>query len=337
MITLLLVASANVMVASVPKPARFGNWIVVCDNGRHCEALAQPAEDGSDTQWVLHLSRDPQRSAAPRIAASPAFADPEAVRLRIDGRDTRFGFDGDGRAVGEPVSLLAALAAARKIELVGKGAVVGTMPAAGASAALRWIDDQQKRVGTITAIIARGDRPAAAVPPPPPLPRIPLPPVSKAAPRTLTATAVRAVLTATNFCDLKPFEEVRTYRLDAGHSVAIVPCMQHAYQTSYAVVVVDQAGKWRPAPLEQPEPPGDPSDAVGDWILTEGDYSPDDRLLGMGAKGRGLADCGMSATWAWDGRMFRLASYQALDECRGAQPGTWLSRWQTANDPLKDE
>ena len=55
----------------------------------------------------------------------------------------------------------------------------------------------------------------------------------------------------------------------------------------------------------------------------------------MAAKGRGLADCGSSASWAWDGKMFRLASYQSLGLCRGAPPGTWLSRWQTANQPLE--
>ncbi|HEX6742468.1 MAG TPA: DUF1176 domain-containing protein [Sphingomicrobium sp.] len=334
---LALIAAALVF-APVPKPAHFGNWIVACDNGRHCEALALPADDGSDSEWTLHVTRDAPGAALPSVEAAPAFEDPKAVRLRIDGRDTAFGFDRDGRAVGEPRALLAAIAAARKVEIVdAKSKAIATIPVSGASAALRWMDDRQKRAGTVTALIARGARPASDVPPAPPLPRIALPPVSKAPPRKLTAAAARAVRKGTNFCDDKPFEEVETYRLDAGHTVAIVPCMQHAYQTSYAVVVIDEAGKWRPAPIEQPEPPDKYWEASDAYVLIEAGYSEDHRLLSMGYKGRGLADCGMGASWAWDGKMFRLASYYALNECRGAPPGTWPSRWQTANDPLKED
>ena len=69
----------------------------------------------------------------------------------------------------------------------------------------------------------------------------------------------------------------------------------------------------------------------------EDEYDPQDGLLREFAKSRGLGDCGNSASWAWDGSMFRLASYLALDRCMGGPPGTFLSRWQTANDPVSPD
>ncbi|HMM25034.1 MAG TPA: DUF1176 domain-containing protein, partial [Pseudoxanthomonas mexicana] len=50
------------------------------------------------------------------------------------------------------------------------------------------------------------------------------------------------------------------------------------------------------------------------------------------AKGRGLADCGESATWAFDGRDFRLQRYHRLGWCRGGHPGDWPTLWRTRGD-----
>lgn len=340
--SIVLLASASLVIAPVPKPASFSSWAVACDNVRHCEALALPPEDGSQSEWTLYVSRKSAPSAVPRVAASPSFgewdSEARAVRLVIDDRPTQFGFDAEGEAVGDSASLLRAIAAARVVTIMDlTGKHLGSLPVEGASAALRWLDDRQKRAGTVTAIIARGDQPVSSVPAPPPLRRITQPPVSSKPPRQLSDADAKSVLKSTNFCNDELFEDVRAYRLDAGHTVGIVPCMRHAYQISYAVVIIDEAGKWRPAPIEQPEPPGEYTEDYDAYLLTAANYAEDARLLGMAAKGRGLADCGSSASWAWDGKMFRLASYHALDECRGAPPGTWFSRWQTANDPLVEE
>jgi hypothetical protein len=338
MITMLLAAAANVIVAPVPPGATFGNWTVSCDNGRHCEAIGLPSADGTETEWVLYMARSAAGSAAPKIMLTPGFDSSASgvVHLRIDGKDTGFRFDENGDPVGPTVGLLGAVAGARKVEVVNlANRSVGTVPVTGASAALRWVDDRQKRAGTITAIVAKG--PAKIVPAPPPLPRIAQPPASKAPPRKLRAADIKAIKAlGTDYCD-DDVKEVATYRLDAKHSVGIVGCMMGAYQGASVIVVIDEGGHWTPASIEQPRAPDGEADPVDFYLLTEADYDPASRLLSEHAKGRGLADCGQSATWAWDGKMFRLASFQALDECLGAPPGTWLSRWQTANDPLKDE
>lgn len=338
----LFLGSALQAVAPVPEPVSFGSWVAACDNVRHCEALALPPEDGSHSEWTLYVSREAGRSAVPKVSASPAFGQWEGesrpVRLMIDGRRTQLGFDADGEAVGDAMDLLGAIAAARTVIVLDlNGTNLGVLPVGGASAALRWIDDRQRRAGTVSAIVAKGTAAASNIPPAPSLPRIIQPPISSMPPTRLNEEQIKLVLQETEFCDQEPFEEVSHFRLDARNTAAIIPCMRHAYQSSHMVVVVDEAGKWRPAPIEQPQPPHEYLEEHDAYRLVEGHYEQERRLLWMAAKGRGLADCGSSAAWAWDGQMFRLASYHALDECRGAPPGTWFSRWQTANAPLDSE
>ena len=338
---ILTLIAASLVVAPVPKEAQFGDWTVACDNGRHCEALALPPEDGSE-DWTFYVARDARPLAAPSIEANPAFGEWQGeqrpVRLTIDGRRTEFGFDKEGRLVGDGIAMLAAIAAAKRVKVVDlKGMELGTVRTAGASAALRWIDDRQKRAGTVTAIVARGKLSASKVPPPPALPRIVQPQASSKLPKNLSPADIKAIQgLAADYCNPE-LADPRTYRLDSRHTVGVVGCMLGAYQGASLIVVIDENGKWRPAEIEQPEPPHEYSEPFDAYFLTAGDYDPEDRTLWMAAKGRGLADCGSSASWVWDGKMFRLASYHSLGVCRGAPPGTWFSRWQTANKPLKPE
>jgi hypothetical protein len=339
MIILLLAAAANAVVAPVPKDATFGNWTVACDNVRYCGAFALPDAEAGDGVWVLSMTRRPEAAAAPRVEAYPAYSDGDvaAATLRIDGRATDFRLDGQGALQGNGAALLAAIATARKVEVLDpKGKVVGTVPVTGASATLRWIDAGQKRVRTVTAIVAKGAR--TAVPPPPPLPRIVQPPASKIPAKRLSRADVRAIRQLANdYCDRERPGEVETHRLDARHSVGIVGCMMGAYQGASLIVVIDESGHWVPATIEQPRTLSKDAEPADPYLLTSAEYDPKTRLLAMYAKGRGIGDCGETASWTWDGKMFRLASFQALDACLGAPPGMWLSRWQTANDPLKDE
>jgi hypothetical protein len=118
------------------------------------------------------------------------------------------------------------------------------------------------------------------------------------------------------------------------HSVGLVDCIMGAYQGSSLVVVIDEQGKWRPARVEQTEPPNRHfSEPYDEYLLTSVYYDDAERLLRSDAKGRGMYDCGYSSSWAWDGRMFRLAAHSELSQCKGAPPGTALSRWRTTNDP----
>lgn len=336
---LLAAASAALLpLAPVPPAAQFKDWSVACDNTRRCEAVAAVVSDETGDNWVIHVVRGGAADAAPVVEATPIFGHPvAAVRVLVDGKAAPFGFDADGLLTGDPATFLAALARARKVEVAGQGgAVIGTLPTSGASAGLRWIDDRQKRAGTVTALVARGRAAASAVPAPPSLPRVAQPPASAAPPRSLTPADVTPIRKRGD-CDgeVPPEAVANTYRLDAAHTLGIVGCSMGAYQGLSVIVVIDEAGRWTPAVIERAEPLPEGVEDTWAYLLTSADYDPVSRLLWEWSKGRGLADCGRSASWVWDGAIFRLASFAALDECRGAPPGTWMTRWQTANAPLE--
>ncbi len=332
-----LLAAATLVIAPVPESAEFDEWIVACDNGLHCEASAI-IESGSTTanEWQLFVTRDAQALSSPEIDAyaDAAQRSPKSVRLKIDGQMTGFGFDENGAPVGDSFALLRTLAKARKAEVIDDGGnVIGLLPVSGSSAALRWIDDRQKRAGSVTALVAIGPRPANSVPPPPPLPNIIKPPASDLPPLSLTVSDIAAIRSLGE-CDLgdRP-NRVETYRLDAQSTLGIVPCFFGAYQGSAIIVVIDQNGKWRPATIEQPVKPREDAEPYWLYALTGAGYSDDYPLLTESAKGRGLGDCGRTASWVWDGEIFRLASYRAMDRCRGGAAGLWLLRWRTRNQP----
>ena len=66
-----------------------------------------------------------------------------------------------------------------------------------------------------------------------------------------------------------------------------------------------------------------------DWsyALSNPDYDPETRKLGMGHKGRGMGDCGVSGSWKWTGREFRLIGYWSKPNCDG-KPFDDSRRWQ---------
>jgi len=81
---------------------------------------------------------------------------------------------------------------------------------------LRYIDDHQKRAGTVTALDARGL--AEAVPPPPELPVIVSPPMTSAPPATVRDAEVKKYK-GDDDCGAKPGDfEVEAFRLDGAHA-----------------------------------------------------------------------------------------------------------------------
>ena len=155
----------------------------------------------------------------------------------------------------------------------------------------------------------------------------------------LSPSDVRTIRSLGDGCEENPPDDfplgVETYRLDATHTVGIVGCFLGAYQGPSVIVVINEDGSWKLASIELPDAMAQHSLGTP-WqhMLTSAGYSSKQRLLTEWAKGRGLGDCGRSASWAWDGSYFRLTAFRALNECRGAQPESWPSLWQTANDPV---
>ena len=334
MIFALLFAAA----APPPQPGPlklFRDWTVGCDNVRNCQAVGLLHDMADEGGLTMSVARGAGADAPVRIVVGPELGGSDApngvVALAADGKrlPVRLRAEGSGAAVeasGVP-AVLAALRSATKLEALDKdGKSLGTISLAGASAALLYMDDRQQRVGTVTALARPGPKPASAVPPPPPPPEISVPAPSSKPPRKMplaTAAALRK-----KACDSgQPDDgaEAETYRLDAAHTLALVPdhCDSGAYNQASLVYVGADAGPWLPARYDTDKPGTD--DAGSGPVAYNVGWDAKSGTLDMFMKGRGLGDCGTRQSFAWDGTRFRLVEQAEMGECRGSID--WIPTW----------
>ena len=299
--------------ATPPHPlplTRFGDWAVGCDNGGTCQAGSLIPEEGDAPALTLSIERGPGPDApvAIRLRSQQPVALP--LTAQVDGGAVVRGGAQQDEAIaltGDPAMALAAkLAAGRTLSLVdATGQSVATLPLTGASAALRWIDDRQGRVGTTGAIVARGAKPDTRPAPPLPTVRVATIRGEAALLDPLLITRMREMAE----CDDDDLPDVTTKTLDGPRTLAIVPCAEGAYNVLSALFVIER-GAAVPVSFDTPVA----GDSDGDLVYNA---TFDDGILDTFAKGRGLSDCGVMQRYAWDGTRFRLIEQRVMDECRG--------------------
>lgn len=300
----------------------FKDWTVVCDNLRNCQ-VAGFASDDSELPAVLHLSRDGAAGAPARIEIDLLDGD-----QKLDGKplpvllvDGRVVMTGKAKALSDAGSFTVALDDAQVGPLLGAArngtlltiragdTEMGQVSLAGMVAALRYADDQQKRVGTVTAMVAKGAAPASSVPAPPPAPVLHAAAAVAQAGLPSKPPAAAKALAGKAECDVEPGSEGQpeAWRLSADKVLWRMPCGGGAYDFSSLFVVVDKAGGASLAPLE----------GVGDGMVTNAGYDPKTRVLSAYDKGRGIGDCGSSNEWVWTGDAFALSQAAVMPVCRG--------------------
>lgn len=323
----------------------FTDWAVACDNIRHCSAQSLMGEEEYRNDW---LSLDIDRQAGPDGAAvlNLAYVDEWSKRFPAI-NSVRF-VTNDGGALpfrtkpGEegtqvwtvPLDSDAVdiLRDATMLEMkASDGRTLATVSLAGLTATLRYIDDQQGRVGTTTALIARGTKSADNVP------QAPVIPVVKAALHSALAAYQPTAAQwdqlrkrAGCFPDMDPeYFTPKNYRLDAMTSLLALPCSYAAYNDGTAYFTVRDSGKSSgnfaitPALFDHDLTSKEKTEEVGQLINSE--YEPKEKLISHYNKGRGIGDCGDAASWVWDGEQFRLTYLAQMDECRGSN--NWLRLW----------
>lgn len=332
MLALLLLAAAPA--AGTPQPSSlklYKDWTVGCDNGRACHAIALLPE-GAGGGITMAVRRGPEAEARVEIdftldgaGAAGLAADGKKLPVRVISTS-----DGAKVAPADGPAVIAALRSAHGLTVLdAKGASLGEVSLAGASAALLYMDDQQKRIGTVTALARPGPQPASAVPPPPPLPVVRAAPAAAGPALTLTAARVKA-LRREQGCAIDEVggpDEVETYRLDADRTLVLISCGAGAYNVSFVPLIARRAGSGiaiEPARLDHPEPWWE----NGKPVLIDADWDDTDGILSSYSKGRGLGDCGVGQTFAWDGARFRLISQDEMGECRGSLDtiSTWRAK-----------
>lgn len=343
LLPLALVSAAPAIAdASAPKLGEFKtfkDWAVACNNVRTCTALALLPEDGENAPalWAtLHFSRSGKPNALPEL--SLIWTDAELPEKAI-GKPILLRMGKDNLSIGKltpqqqktgniripaasATKLLAGLPKAETLEVTLAGQ---TQPISlnGLNATLLYIDEQQQRLGTNSALLRKGNKSMTAQPPA--LPAIPavLPPSTALPVPTGLPEMVRRLAPAAQECETE--QEALTdfaVALDTKHYLVGLACGMGAYNTNTRLFIVPKPRNRQtettiqPAVLEQ---------QTGNDI-TNLDFNAKTGILSEYNKARGLGDCGVYSEWVWDGKQFLLLKRDVMESCMGIRE--FLNIWQ---------
>ena len=344
-LAILAFVSASVGPALAEETKSFSDWSVGCDNVRSCTALGLSAAESSDPIF-LRLVRDGSADAAPHWSIGWSLDDlPQGTKIKLTFDDAALpGLPSEPQAcradkqplvyevpASDAATFLASLrkAGSLKAELVlpaGKvlpdsQARAAAVSLKGAVAALIWVDDRQKRVGTVTALVKTGDKASSAVPAPPPEPvvhAVPSPAEGKL-PGKAPALVAKALKAAG--CDDGLSGDAATpdvARLSASTVLWGAACQLAAYNATKLYFAIED-GAAKPLTFQVPKGEGqDPSN-----MLINPSFDSKSMTMTAFAKDRGVGDCGSLGTWVWDGDKFALTEFSAMHECRGVAPDGW--------------
>lgn len=306
---------------------KFRDWLVVCDNGNACSAFG-PAADGASGGWVrVTLEAGPAARPLVQAALVDRSVGADGLDLIVDGRRFPLTMESDslGRVQHAGPELIASLSQAKRL---GLGDDIALSPKGGA-AALLWIDERQGRLGTTTALVRRGTKPASTVPAAPALPRLsPAPAVAQTSlPQPVLPAAFEARADVKQCRADTAFSpnfqtQITVDRLSPDQELWGVPCFSGAYNFGLRYFVTGPKGA-NPQPIAFPTS-REPADEV-----VNGEYDPASRTLSGFNKGRGVGDCGIASTWVWVGRDFVLKAESEMRECWGVPADLWPSTWRS--------
>ncbi len=324
-------------------------WVAGCDNTRHCSAIGF-APEHAEGMAMLHFERG--------AGADDAV---QRITLRVDHPVSRENYwvlqvddaellqfndthlvdadSGEGIDIAitdadEIAAMFGAMRGADTLTLVGDGGPVGTFSLSGASAILLWIDEQQQRLGTTTAFVRKGDKPATGIPAPPPLRQVNAIPGGKpleAVEAARLGKLVRETLEA-DMCESAADDERLTdaaWELPDGRTLVQLTCYAGAYNYGSSWFWLEQGAQPQMIPFPVPAEDGSGKMTVtGD--LVNASFDPATGLLDMFSKGRGIGDCGARGIWVFDGQHFALVEYALMSDCQGVTPDFWPVLWRSA-------
>ena len=335
--------------AAKPLYRSFKDFVVGCDNVQSCHAEGLAEEPGGENPLVLELWRDagPEGKGVLSLGAGQKFS-PKA--LQVDGKAAPElsalpwrEDDGDAECawrLEDPAAIARFLAAVRNAKrvTVGAGESQSSLSLNGLSATLLLIDDTQGRLGTQTAWLRVGPKPASAVPPAPAVPVLasapkPGTPLTAAQAKALGAKLRKAQAQALRHeeCDVDPanLPPDEAFALGAHEALVLLGCNMGAYNEGYLAFRTprDGAGASKRLVLEVPQT--EKTDPTTMSNFTAPSYDPGTGTFSQFDKGRGIGDCGVSASWRFDGERFVLSAYAMLDRCGGVAPGDFVTLYRT--------
>ncbi|WP_321857790.1 DUF1176 domain-containing protein [Burkholderia cenocepacia] len=349
-----------------PVEREFKSWSVVCDNGNRCIAESHADDiDDARTGLILRVTRDAGPDAQPSLDLY-ASAPVDLRTARVDGRPFdampaqwhAFGDKSDDVArpfrirTSDPATVTAWLAAARNAQLLSFGdpvsAPTARTPLSGLNAALLLIDDTQGRVGTVTALLRPGTKPASSVPAAPALP----PAVTPAPPpaSTLTADEQRPLVDAVlakfgadvKQCAADVEDEMsasdrrkasRAVAISSGEALVAIPCQTSSlYNHTDLWYRVRRTAPYSPTAMNFGENANAGLDSASFANeLTDAGYDPASATLSSKVRLRSAGDCGSTASWIFDGRRFMLGDIATHGACNGLFDDQWPRLYRRAD------
>lgn len=316
----------------------FREWQVSCDNVGTCYAFGHAVEGPG---WVrIRMEAGPD--AVPEVAVGFWPEDGDfggAMTVRVG--DAVFPARLRTGEYAPPAATVDPETARALVDAMAQGATLSlhagsdTVPVSlsGAAASLLWIDERQGRLDSVTALIRKGNKPAASTPAAPPTPRVTPAPamvqrgygdqagqVVPAAIESLPAVVQCRAETAFN-PDLQ--KVISSARLDANTILWSIPCGVGAYNFASAYFLTTPQGT-DPRRVLFPAAAGEPRD-----LLVNAAYDPASRVIDAFNKGRGLGDCGVAESWTWTTEGFVLRSASEMRECWGVPSEYWPASWVT--------
>ncbi|EOZ1517629.1 TPA: DUF1176 domain-containing protein [Enterobacter hormaechei subsp. xiangfangensis] len=326
---------------AAPAQQSFSDWQVTCNNQNFCVAR----NTGEHRGLVMSLSRSAgaKTDASLRIdlggLSAPPVKEPDiAPRLLLDNvplkltsqhwQLTPWHLKTDD--TGTITTFLKTIQEGQALTLRGGKQ---TISLAGLKAALLFIDAQQKRVGSETAWIKKGDSPPLSVPPAPALNKVA---VVNPTPTPLTHNELNDLLDYGNWrmnhsqCSLDPNRrEVRVTALTDDKALMIISCEAGAYNTVDLAWLVSRKKPFAARSVRL-RLPFTPSSQSSDMELMNASFDEKTRELTTLALGRGIGDCGIQTRWRFNGQRFRLVRYAEEPSCDNWNgPDAWPTLWIT--------
>lgn len=327
--------------AATPEPKSFREWMAGCDNAKTCTALSLPAE-AADPIAYLRLERPagPDGTANLRLRLRGDWkTPPRTVQIKLDsaafpagGKSLPVTADADMATLTfsaeDMAALIEAARKATKLTVTAPG-LTGSVSLAGSVAAMLWIDEQQGRIGTTTALIRKGAN--TAVPPAPALPviaAVPAPPMLDMKTGKQQAASLRAELKKKDpdSCedDAALLEQDEAWVLGNKRVLVALACSRGAYNLSSSFFIMPESEPAKATPLRFADGDGD---AGND--LTNASFDPRTGHLAFFAKGRGIGDCGATGGYAWTGSAFVQTEFSMMGECRGISSEDWITLYRS--------
>jgi hypothetical protein len=298
----------------------FKDWAVGCDNTVSCQAVAMKPLENFEGYLTLTVLRDSIKDRSPIIEITGMDADVSMYKIFID---KRLVSSGELKGVNDSISIsskdtskiLRAIPNGKMLSVTdATGKEVGRVSLSGSAAALRYLNAKQK------PSLKR------------PLPIITAKRISKEDLIPETGDLVALAESSKCIAERQGVTEDTAYSLGnhggKAKALALISCGNGAYNFSSIAFVGTRGadGKWKFEAAQFDRSSATNASVNEERILTNAEWNPANQQLSSYHKGRGIADCGYTDDFVWDGSMFRLTRAERMDECQGSL--VWIPVWR---------